>query len=106
MNLFAIGVTLLIIFMLILVLRSLFSTSRNKSSGFYQASYEDRPHDSFDIIPGEHTTTSHDRGDWGGRDMSHGHHDFGDSSHSGDGGDGGGGDSGGGDAGSGEGGGN
>ena len=106
MDLFAIGVTLLIVFMLLLILRSLFSRSRDESGGFYQAPYEDRPQDSLGIIPGEGGTTSLERGDWGGRDMSHNHHDFGDSSDSGDGGDWGGGDSGGGDAGSGEGGGN
>ena len=42
-----------------------------------------------------HHATRHEGGSWGGRDMSHDHHDFGDSGDSG-GGDAGGGDGGGG----------
>lgn len=89
-----------ILFAVLLVFLAI-SNLRSRSpdtTGFYHDPYYDRSsHTGYTDIPSGHAADSNDRGDWGGRDMSHDHHGEVDS--------GGGGDWGGGVAGGGEGGG-
>lgn len=94
MDIFAIGVTLFVAFLIYVVIAGLVSSRRNKSNldhiqdhGMTQGLYLDSSN--------YHANQSDSEGDWGGRDMSHDHHDSGQDGNSGDGG----GDAGGGDAG-------
>lgn len=88
-----IGVTLLVGLMVILVIASLISRSRNRPGSDYHYYHGDVIHHGTYSSGGE--SRDQESGSWGGRDMSHDHHDFGDSGDSG-GGDAGGGDGGGG----------
>ena len=91
MGFFTIGVTLFVGLILVLVISSLISRSRNARDTYH---HEDGVHHAgFLGFQGPAETKSNDGGDWGGRDMSHDHHHH---SDSGDGGDWGGGDAGGG----------
>ena len=92
MDFFTIGVTLFVGLLLVLVISSLISRSRN-THDFYPPHEDGTPHTTYLGHAGNAETKSDDGGDWGGRDMSHDHHHHGDS---GDGGDWGGGDAGGG----------
>ena len=84
-----IGILLAVGIVLVAVISSLRSTSRDRN-GYYHT-----PGDPYIDSSGPHHAASHEVGSWGGRDMSHDHHNFGDSGDSG-GGDAGGGDGGGG----------
>ena len=97
MDIFAIGVTLLVIMLVLLVIRSLFSGSRN-TNDFIHTPYEGAPPDRYSGSSRPDRLQNDDRGDWGGRDVSY-DHDAGYNSDSDGGGDSGG------DAGGGEGGG-
>jgi hypothetical protein len=89
MDFFTVIVTLFVGLILVLVISSLISRSRNPRDTYRQ---EDGVHHAgFLGFQGPAETKSDDAGDWGGRDMSHDHH-----GDSGDGGDWGGGDAGGG----------
>jgi len=89
MDFFTVIVTLFVGLILVLVISSLISQSRNPRDTYGQ---EDGVHHAgFLGFQGPAETKSDDAGDWGGRDMSHDHH-----GDSGDGGDWGGGDAGGG----------
>ncbi|HEY9527969.1 MAG TPA: hypothetical protein VIR02_12825 [Anaerolineales bacterium] len=89
MDFFTVIVTLFVGLILVLVISSLISRSRNPRDTYRQ---EDGVHHAgFLGFQGPAETKSDDAGDWGGREMSHDHH-----GDSGDGGDWGGGDAGGG----------
>ena len=99
MNIFAVAVTLLVGLMVILVMTSLLSKSRNAGENYYFP-YDHTPHEGHPVSsephPIEHhQTQSHDGGEWGGRDRSHDSHYDGSGHHidsgGGDGGDAGGG---------------
>ena len=92
MGFFTIGVTLFVGLILVLVISSLISRSRNNTGSYHH--HEDGLHHAGYIgYPGHAPTTSQESGDSGGRDMSHDQHSH---AHSGEGGDWGGADSGGG----------
>jgi len=95
MDFFTVGVTLFVGLILVLVISSLVSRSRNTRDTYH---HEDSIHQAgFLGFQGPFETKSDDTGDWGGRDMSHDHHQHGDSGDGGDwGGDAGGGSDGGG----------
>ena len=85
MGIFTIGATLFVGLILVLVISSLISRSRNNTGSYHHAGYISNP---------EHAqTTSQESGASGGRDMSHDHHNH---THAGDGGHRDGGDAGGG----------
>jgi len=92
MAFFTIGMTLFVGLLVILVIASLIARSRKTDDSDHQ--FQDAIHHiAYLGHPGSAEIKSNDGGDWGGRDMSHDHHDHG---TAGDGGDWGGGDPGGG----------
>jgi uncharacterized membrane protein YgcG len=91
MDFFTVIVTLFVGLILVLVISSLISRSRNARDTYHHE--EGVHHAGFLGFQGPAETKSDDAGDWGGRNMSHDHHHHGDS---GDGGDAGGGSDGGG----------
>jgi hypothetical protein len=96
MSIFAIGIPLFIGLILILVVTSLISRSRNTPGSHHPHHGNFIHHDTYLGYPGEATAKDQSGGIWGSRDMSDDHHDFGDSVDLGGGDAGGGSDSGGG----------
>lgn len=106
MNILILFVLLAVGFLLFLIIMNWRQTDNHRDSGgFYYYPPDDSIHQQHQTsISGQNESQSHSEGHWGGRDMSHDHHDFSSDSDSGGGGDWGG-DAGGGDAGGGDGGG-
>ena len=93
MDVFAIGVTLLVGFLIYVVIAGLVSSRRNQRHPDYTQGHG-MTHGLYLDSASYHESQSSSEGDWGGRDMSHDTHDSGPDSGSG-GGDAGGGDAGG-----------
>ena len=84
MNIFAIGVTLLVGLLVILVITNLISRSRNSPGSDHPHRHEDGLHHvGYLGYLGQVDAKGQDSGDWGGRDMSHHHTESGHASDSG-----------------------
>jgi hypothetical protein len=92
MSVLTLGIFLAVGFMVLLVISSLRSKSRN-SNDYYHSPDDSVIRDGYVASSIHHGEPSQDGGDWGGRDMSHDHHNSGHHSDSGSGDAGGGGES-------------